>query len=218
MRPVPAQLLVLAKEPRPGRVKTRLSPALLPRQAAAVAEAALADTLSVAAAVPVTRCTVVLDGAPGHWLPAGVDVLAQRAGDLGARLAGGFADAWSALPLPMLLVGMDTPQLTVALLADALDALLSPGTDAVLGPADDGGWWALGVRAPVAGLFDGVPMSTDGTGRAQRARLDALGLVTATLPPLRDIDHLDDIAAVAALQPPGARLAAVAGQLGLVPA
>jgi hypothetical protein len=168
--------------------------------------------------VPVARRTVVLEGAAGDWLPGGVGVLPQRGGSLGARLEGACCDAHRALPVPMLLVGMDTPQLTPALLTAALDALLSPGTDAVLGPADDGGWWALGLRAPVPGLFDGVPMSTSGTGAAQHARLDALGLRTAGLPPLRDLDHVGDIAVVAALQPVGARLPALAARLGLLTA
>ena len=213
-----AQLIVLAKEPLPGRAKTRLVPDLGPERAAAVARAALADTLAAVAQVRVGRRTVVLDGAPGDWLPAGTAVLPQGTGDLGDRLAAACADAWAAFPAPLLLLGMDTPQVTPALLSSALDTLLQPGTDAVLGLADDGGWWALGLRTPVPGLFAGVPMSTAGTGAAQRARLDALGLTTRRLPVLRDIDHVHDIAPVAALQPPGAQLASLAAELGLVPA
>lgn len=213
---VRAQLLLLAKEPLPGRTKTRLSPALPPEQAAAVARAALLDTCTALAEVAVARRTVVLSGSPDGWLPEGFAVLPQRDGDLGARLAGAFADAYTALPLPMLLLGMDTPQVTPALIRGALDALLSPGTDAVLGPAEDGGWWALGLHAPADGLFDGVPMSTDRAGAAQLARLDSLGLTTTTLGRQRDIDRIEDVAAVALLQPSGARLAALAAELGLV--
>lgn len=209
-----AQLLVLAKRPLPGRAKTRLVPALTPEQAADVAHAALLDTLDSVTAVP-GRHTLVLDGSPDGWLPAGVAVLPQRTGDLGTRLAGAFADAHAAVPLPMLLIGMDTPQASPELLAGAVDRLLRPGTDAVLGCAEDGGWWALGLHAPVPGLFDGVPMSTDRAGLVQRARLDALGLRVATLPTLRDLDHVEDVAAVAALQPAGARLPALADALGL---
>ncbi len=213
-----AQLLVLAKEPRPGRTKTRLSPPLTPAQCAQVADASLRDTLAAVAATPALARTVVLDGAPGDWLPAGVDVLPQRGGTLGDRLDGAFADAFAARPLPLLLVGMDTPQVTPALLARALDDLLRPGTDAVLGLAEDGGWWALGLRAPQPGAFDGVPMSTDRAGAAQRARLDALGLRTTGLPVLRDVDLVADLTAVAASLPPGAHLAGVVRELGLVAA
>jgi len=207
-----AQVLVLAKEPLPGRAKTRLTPPLLPEQAAAVARAALLDTLDVVAAVPVQRRTVVLDGSPAGWLPAGLSVLPQRAGALGERLAGAFEDAYRALPVPLLLIGMDTPQVTATLLGEALELLLD-GRPAVLGHADDGGWWALGLHAPAPGLFDGVPMSTDRAGTVQQERLTALGLAPALLPPLRDLDHADDVLAIAAQLAPTSRLATTAAEL-----
>ena len=212
-----AQLLVLAKQPLPGRAKTRLTPPLRPEQAAAVARAALLDTLEAVAAVPVLRRTVVLDGSPEGWLPDGFAVLPQRPGDLGERLAGAFDDAYRALPVPLLLIGMDTPQVTASLLAGSLALLLEPGTPSVLGPADDGGWWALGLRAPCAGLFDGVPMSTDRAGAVQRERLEALDLPPVLLPALRDLDHVEDVRVIAAQLPRTARLAALAAELGLAP-
>ncbi|MGC1756862.1 MAG: glycosyltransferase, partial [Trebonia sp.] len=75
---VAAQLIVIAKEPRPGRVKTRLTPPFTPQDAASLAEGALADTLAAAAAARMTRHVLALDGAPGDWLPAGFDVIGQR--------------------------------------------------------------------------------------------------------------------------------------------
>ena len=212
---LPAQLVVLAKEPLPGRAKTRLTPPLAAGQAAEVARAALLDTLAAAAAVPVQRRTVVLDGSPTGWLPHGWAVLPQRGGDLGTRLAGAFADTYAALGVPVLLVGMDTPQVTPDLLSAAVTTLLTPGTPAVLGPADDGGWWALGLHRPVDGLFDGVPMSTDRAGHVQRERLRALGLPPVELPALRDLDHVADVAVLARQVPPTSHLATVAARLGL---
>lgn len=208
-----AQLLVLAKEPRPGFAKTRLTPPLTPGQGADVARAALLDTLAAASAVDVARTTVVLDGSPDGWLPAGLHVLPQREGDLGARLAAAFADAHAALTLPMLLIGMDTPQVTPALLTAALRQLLADPGGAVLGAAEDGGWWALGLHTPLPGAFDGVPMSTDRAGQAQRSRLHELGVTTTALPVLRDIDVAADVAHVAALLPRQAHLAAVTAEL-----
>ncbi len=202
-----AQLLVLAKQPLPGRAKTRLSPALGPEGAAAVARAALLDTLDAVAAVSGVARTIVLDGRPDGLVPAGFAVLPQSGGPLGARLAAAFDAAWDARPLPMLLIGMDTPQVRPDMLEAALSALLAPGADAVLGPAEDGGWWALGLRRPRAGLFDGVPMSTDRTGAAQADRMRALGLTPTPLPALRDLDEIADLHAVAALQPATARVA-----------
>ncbi len=195
MRPVPAALVVMAKEPLPGRVKTRLCPPLSHEQAAALAAAALGDTLAAAAWTPATRRVLVLDGSPGPWLPAGFEVIEQRGDGLAERLSNATEDVGESL----LFVGMDTPQLTRALLCAALDALA--GSDAVLGPTTDGGYWAIGLREPDPRVFDDVPMSSDGTAAAQLARLDELGLHTTRLERLRDVDSYEDAVAVAALAP-----------------
>ncbi|MEU6591204.1 DUF2064 domain-containing protein [Streptomyces sp. NPDC046881] len=194
-------LLVIAKEPLPGRVKTRLTPPFSPAEAAALAEAALADTLHAVAATPADRRVLVLDGAPGPWLPPGFDVVPQCAGGLDARLADAFARCTG----PALLIGMDTPQVTPELLTVDL-----AGYDACFGPAADGGFWALGLTEPDPRLLRGVPMSTPWTGAVQRRRLVAAGLRVRDLPMLRDVDTAADAAAVAALAPHGrfaARLA-----------
>ncbi|MFC9827178.1 DUF2064 domain-containing protein [Streptomyces albogriseolus] len=194
-------LLVIAKEPRPGRVKTRLTPPFTPEEAAALAEAALADTLDAVARTPARRRVLVLDGSPGRWLPAGVEVVPQCAGGLDERLAGAFAGCDG----PALLIGMDTPQVTPELLAvDFADC------DAWFGPAADGGFWALGLADPDPDLLRGVPMSTPHTGAAQRRRLD--GLRVRDLPLLRDVDTARDAAAVAGAAPDG-RFAARLAQL-----
>ena len=85
-------LIVIAKEPVPGRAKTRLCPPCTPDEAAALAEAALRDTFTAVAAAPAPRRVVVLDGRPGPWLPEGFEVIPQRAGGLAERLAGAFDD------------------------------------------------------------------------------------------------------------------------------
>ncbi|MCX5328917.1 MULTISPECIES: DUF2064 domain-containing protein [unclassified Streptomyces] len=194
-------LLVIAKEPLPGRVKTRLTPPFTPHQAAALAEASLTDTLHAVSATPASRRLLVLDGRPGPWLPPGFDVVRQCAGPLDARLADAFAHCAG----PALLIGMDTPQVTPALLAvDFADC------DAVFGPAEDGGFWALGLAEPDPDLLRGVPMSTPVTGAVQRERLIAAGLRVRDLPRLRDVDTAADAEAVATLAPHGrfaARLA-----------
>ena len=190
-----AALVVIAKEPLPGRVKTRLCPPLTPQQAAQLAEAALSDTLDAVAWTPAPRHVLVLDGAAGPWLPAGFEVIPQRGDGLAARLANATRDVGEAL----VVVGMDTPQLTRALLCDALERLAD--ADAILGPTIDGGYWTIGLREPDPRAFDDVPMSTAGTGAAQRERLAQLGLRTAELEPLRDVDGWDDAVAVAALAP-----------------
>lgn len=190
-------MLVIAKEPLPGRAKTRLAPALGPEGAAAVAEAALADTLEAVAATPAGRRVIVLEGEPGEWLPEGFELIRQRGDGLAARLAAGFADVGE----PALLVGMDTPQITPQELSRAGELLCRPEHDAVLGHAEDGGWWALGIHRADPRVFKGVPMSEPHTGEVQLASLEALGLRVGRLPVLRDVDTIDDARAVAALAP-----------------
>jgi glycosyltransferase A (GT-A) superfamily protein (DUF2064 family) len=102
---------------------------------------------------------------------------------------------------------MDTPQVTPALLEAGLDAVLD--RDAAFGAAIDGGYWGIGLREADPRAFDGVPMSEDNTGAVQRARLAILGLRTANLPPLRDIDTIEDARAVAAVAPDGRFAAAL---------
>ncbi len=199
-------LIVMAKAPVPGRCKTRLCPPCTPAEAAAVAEAALADTLETVAETG-ARPVLALDGSPGPWLPAGFRVLPQRGGGLDERLANAWDDAGG----PAVQIGMDTPQVTVALLESAIAALEAPGTGAVLGPAVDGGWWALGMHVAHRRALIGVPMSTPFTGAIQRRRLVALGLRVGTLPELRDVDRFDDALAVAADAPRSRFARAVAG-------
>ncbi|WP_313896381.1 DUF2064 domain-containing protein [Streptomyces sp. YIM 98790] len=206
-------LLVIAKEPVPGRVKTRLSPYFTPDQAARLAAAALADTLDAVRRVPARRRVLVLAGRPGEWVPDGFEVVPQCPGGLDERIAAAFAGCDG----PALLVGMDTPQLTPALLAPATAPDGCPPGRAWFGPAEDGGFWALGLAEPDPGLVRGVPMSTGRTGAAQRKRLADAGLEVCELPVLRDVDTPPD-AALIARQAPGTRFAALHAALTAGPA
>lgn len=189
-------LLVMAKEPRPGRVKTRLCPPCSPEQAAELAAAAIADTLEAVAGSGADRRVVALEGRPGPWLPAGFEVIEQGEGTLGQRLD----RAWGEVGGPGLQIGMDTPQVTSPLLDDALGHL-SAGAPCVLGGADDGGWWAIGLQRAVPDLFAPVAMSQDDTGARQRDRCRDLGLEVTELPVLHDVDEIADARRVAAAAP-----------------
>ncbi|MFE0509097.1 DUF2064 domain-containing protein [Streptomyces sp. NPDC058964] len=204
----PHTLLVIAKEPVPGRVKTRLTPPYTPQEAAVLAEAALTDTLHTALRAPARRRVLVLDGTPGPWLPHGFDVVPQVSGALDERIAAAFDVCDGG---PALLVGMDTPQLT----ADLLSCTGPDGHDAWFGPAADGGFWALGLADPsrAGSLVGGVPMSTDRTGAVQRLRLAEAGLTVCDLPLLRDVDTAADATRVAGLCPPGSRFATALASL-----
>ncbi|MCG5469931.1 DUF2064 domain-containing protein [Micromonospora sp. LAH09] len=217
-------LLLVAKAPVPGLAKTRLCPPADPTQAARIAAAALLDTL---AAVRATASTIPVLAHTGRFADAeygaeltaalaGWHLIPQRGDTFADRLANAHADTGAAFPgRPVLQIGMDTPQVTPALLTAALRRLAEH--DAVFGRALDGGWWALGLRDPAsAGVLRDVPMSTDETGRRTLAALREHGVHPAILPVLRDVDDWPTALTVAA-DLPGTRfadaVASVGGQL-----
>jgi hypothetical protein len=201
-------VVVLAKTPEPGLVKTRLCPPCTPEQAAAVADACLRDTIAAVDASGAAGRVLVLDGMPGPWLPSGWRVVPQYGDDLNTRLDAAF----HAVDPPSVLVAMDTPQLRAGDLDRALAALREPGCDAVLGPALDGGYWAIGFARRTQDAFRGVPMSETFTCAAQHARLLSLGLGVRFLAAMRDIDTYDDAIAVAQAAP-GTRVARLVASL-----
>ncbi|MGH8869891.1 MAG: TIGR04282 family arsenosugar biosynthesis glycosyltransferase [Actinomycetes bacterium] len=213
----PPTLVVLAKAPVPGAVKTRLTPPLSPARAADLAAAALLDTLDAVAraarALGGPRPVLALAGDPRDAVRAAAlrrsrwsfTVVRQRGTGLDERIAAAHRDASALHPAHgTLQVGMDTPQVTAERLVCAAGRLASPGVDAVLGLAEDGGWWALGLRDPRTGdAVRGVPMSREDTGALTRASLTAWGAVPVLLPTARDVDTWDDARAVAAAHPSG---------------
>lgn len=208
---VTGQLLVMAKAPIPGQVKSRLCPPCTPRQAATLAAAALADTLAAVGATAARRRILVLAGAMPDP-PGGFTVVPQRGDGLGARLAAAFVDT-AAVGTPSFVVGADTPQLAAPLLTGALHRLET--AEAVLGMAVDGGFWGLGLRDPRhAEVLRRVPMSTAQTGARTLAALTARGLRVVALPMLRDVDTIADAVAVAR-EIPGSRFAAALARLRL---
>lgn len=199
-------VLVMAKAPQAGRSKTRLCPPCRPEQAAAIAEAALRDTLATVLGTPGVRRVVALDGPVGPWLPEGFEVVTQRGEGLGERLARAIGTVGG----PLVVIGMDTPQLDPATLSSVVRSV-RPGR-AVLGPAADGGWWVLGLHRAEPRAFDGVPMSRADTGARQAEQLRRCGLAVDPAPELRDIDHWPDALAAAAARP-GSRLAAAVAEV-----
>jgi rSAM/selenodomain-associated transferase 1 len=195
-------LLVIAKEPLPGRAKTRLTPPCTPAQAARLAQAALQDTLDAVEATPAQRRVLIFEGDARRWRRDGFEVIGQRGEGLAERLAAAFEDVGG----PALLVGMDTPQLTPELLRTGIEALSAADVDAVLGPSLDGGYWSIGLCTPSSAAFAGVPMSSHSTLIRQRTRLGELGLRVHEQPLLRDVDTIEDAIAVAA-ECPGSRFA-----------
>jgi glycosyltransferase A (GT-A) superfamily protein (DUF2064 family) len=217
----PLVLLVLAKAPEPGLVKTRLCPPATPAQAADLAAAALLDTLDAVRGVPKGHPVVAIAGtiagaARGCEITAalrGVPRFAQRGADLGHRIAAAHAAAGALLPgLPILQLGADSPQVDAALLADAA-APLHRGVDAVVGRASDGGWWTLGLCDPhAASAIAGVPTSRCDTGDRTIHALRAAGLCVELLPTLTDVDTASDALLVGKAAPQSRFAAALVTQ------
>ena len=189
-------LVLIAKEPLPGKAKTRLHPPLTLEQAAELAAACIADTLAAIDLVPASRRILLFDGVNAPEGTDDYDVIPQAHGDLDQRLGAIFDEVSG----PMVLIGMDTPQVTARHLAPAFERW--PGdVDAFFGPAVDGGFWALGMREPRGDLIRGVTMSRDDTGHLQLRRLADAGLRVAHLDELIDVDEIDDAFDVAAAAP-----------------
>ena len=183
-------LAVFAKAPVPGQVKTRLRPAALTdpwddAQAARLAAAFVRDTLEKAARLgpPVTVYFAGDHALLQPLAPPSILWAAQGGGDLGARLA--------RVPAPCLLLGADSPHLPPACLRRALDSI--PAHDVVLGPADDGGYYLLGLRAPQPALFAGIAWGTSAVLAQTLAKAAALGLTVYQTPPWYDLDTPADL-------------------------
>ena len=201
-------IAVLAKAPRPGQVKTRLSPPLLPEEAAMMSAAFLRDiTANIAEAARVAHG----DGAITGWVayaPAGLEGLFDGLLEPGTELvlADGEIEASpdvQGFGLCLLhavrallaegfgsvcLLNSDGPTLPTSLLAEAARRLAKPGDRAVFGPAEDGGYYLLGLKAAHARLFGDIDWSTERVADQTRARADEIGLELVELPPWYDVD------------------------------
>ncbi|MFV0460854.1 MAG: TIGR04282 family arsenosugar biosynthesis glycosyltransferase [Actinomycetales bacterium] len=201
-------VVVMSKVPAPGKVKTRLCPPLAPESAATLAEAALLDTLDAVSATAGVRRILALAGECAEaepWKRCDFTLVPQRGQGLGDRLANVLTDVHDPDGGPVLLVGMDTPQLRPAHLFAALEVLTRKPV--VLADADDGGWWLIGLRdSRTAEVLRGVPMSRPDTADLTRQAFAAREVEVAALMTLTDVDTIDDAILVAA-QAPASRFA-----------
>ena len=200
-------VIVMAKAPRAGEAKTRLSPPLTQRGAAELAACMFADTVSLALGV---AAEVVVAYTPPDGRSAledslraaatGVAVgdgrllwLEQRGEDLGRRLAGIFERAGRLGLGPLLALGADSPTLPPDFLAPALEALARGEADIALGPTDDGGYYAVALREPARGLFDRIEWSTPRAYAQTAGNAARLGLRLFELPRWYDVDTPSDL-------------------------
>lgn len=180
------QLSIFARLPVPGKVKTRLIPALGEEGAARVYARLLAQTVEVARASGLAfelRVTGGEEAAFRQLFGEDIAVAEQGEGDLGARMA--------RVPAPALIIGSDCPGITPALLQAAAEAL--DDRRVVIGPATDGGYYLIGYREPVPFIFADMEWSTPRVFTDTLARLAAEGYGPAILPELADIDTGEDL-------------------------
>lgn len=195
----PVRILVFAKAPVPGRVKTRLIPALGAEGAARLARRLLGLALEQARAAAVGPVELCMSPAPGHpdWgdiaLPSGIDTSDQGGGDLGERMARAARRRIEAGE-PVLLTGTDCPGLDAARLRAAAARLADH--DAVLHPAEDGGYPLLGLNTFHPSLFTDMPWSTAAVAGLTLQRAAAQGWRLWVGTTLRDIDTPQDLVRV----------------------
>ena len=197
-------LLVAAKVPEAGRVKTRLvgrdgaeNEAMSEADAARLAQAFLTDTLQKAADCPVPAdLWLALDGETENLPEAlrlfGGRIVKQEGSDLGEKMArlfeAGFADGFAQI----IIIGSDTPHLPPAFLVDAWGRL-EAGADVVLGPADDGGYYLMGLKQARPDLLQDIAWSTNTVLGQTREKAREADLTVGQTPPWYDIDTPDDL-------------------------
>ena len=195
---VTVRLVVFAKAPQAGQVKTRLMPALGANGAAALARKLLDHALRQAVAADTDAVELCMSPAPqdpawqGMTFEPTVALTAQGDGDLGERMARAMARVIDQHQCPVMLMGTDCPALTSAHLDEAARQLMRH--DAVLLPARDGGYVLIGLKAPCPGLFSDMPWSSPTVAAETLRRMSALGLRVWQGPMLQDIDEAADLA------------------------
>lgn len=202
-----AHVLVFARVPALGRVKSRLAAGIGEPAALAVYHELLVITRDaiVASGIP---ATVWLADAAGpiptateaqEW--AALPTRCQETGDLGQRMTAAFAAAFAAGASRVVIIGTDCPGLRAEHLTQAVGLLNEH--DVVLGPATDGGYYLLGLRQPQPELFQNKAWSTASVLTDTHADAHRLGLSAALLPALRDVDNAEDLAVWRAEKPVG---------------
>lgn len=187
-------LIAFARTPAPGRVKTRLIGPLTPEQASELHAAMVADTAELLASVPLDaeRRILYTGEAPSISLPKEVSAGVQAAGDLGARLAASFEEAFDAGARKVIIVGSDTPHLPVARFYEANKSL--EAADVVLCPTEDGGFYLIGARTPVAfSVLSGIEWGSARVFEQTAASLKTAGYAVTTLPLFYDLDEWKDL-------------------------
>ena len=191
-------LVVMAKAPVPGKVKTRLTPPFTPQEAVDLYKCFLQDRitemgrlkgidLAIAYTPTDARDTFVRISGNGFYL------FDQKGEDLGQRLSNIFFNKLEQGYAAVSIIDSDTPDLPCATIEDSFHSLLAGGTEAVFGPCDDGGYYLVGMRRPHPELFRDIPWSTDAVLDITLKKAENLGIKTRLLPVWNDLDTFEDL-------------------------
>lgn len=193
-------LLIFARYPEPGKVKTRLMPELGSTGACTVYRRLAEQVVRNARSVRRGSMQPVICVEPARripdmagWLGQGLVFTGQVGDCLGERLSHAFDWAFCRGASRVAAIGTDCIELSSELIAEAFDLL--ERNDAVLGPATDGGYYLIGLSRRLADVFHDIPWSTDQTLTVTKRRLASAGVSPYLLPPLNDIDTWDDLEA-----------------------
>lgn len=201
-QPARTALVIFAKAPVPGGVKTRLCPPLTADEAATIHGTFVLDTLERTKAA-VTKLKLHADRylacAPSSSLAffrileerQAVSLIEQEGEDLGARMNRACETLFQRGYQQVLIVGTDVPSLPLDYYRQALDQL--ERHDVVVGPALDGGYYMIGLKKLLPALFQGIPWSTDRVLTMTREKAVDMGLRVALLPEWRDVDTIEDL-------------------------
>ena len=192
------RLILFTRFPVPGQVKTRLIPALGAERAAGLHRMLVLRTLRTAqaackslAADLEVRFSGGTEQSMSHWLGDNIPFVSQGPGDLGERMADAFDESFRAGSTASVIIGSDCPGLN----PDVISAAFIRLTEApvVLGPAQDGGYYLVGLSRPVPEMFSGIPWGTDQVLADSLAVLQRCGCEASLLEPLADIDRPEDL-------------------------
>lgn len=192
------RLIIFTRYPEPGKTKTRLIPALGPEEAARLQRKLAESTFAVVNQVKKQRrISVEVHYTGGNeemmrqWLGPAAILKQQGKGNLGARIARAFCEAFQSRMKRVLIIGTDCPGLTVEILLQALDALKS--NDMVVGPAKDGGYYLIGLRFEIPDLFKDIPWGTANVLESTLERAYRVGINPVLLETLEDVDRPEDL-------------------------
>jgi rSAM/selenodomain-associated transferase 1 len=190
------ELLIFARTPEFGKVKTRLAADIGPESALRIYTRLLTHTCETALRSGFPARVYLAGPMPERdlWSDAGFHRFPQADGDLGQRMSAAFAQAFADGVRSVVIIGTDCPGLTSAHLHEAMSALQTH--EAVVGPADDGGYTLLGLTSPIRAIFENKAWSTDTVLGDTLADFKRLGMSVARLETLRDLDTLDDLNAL----------------------